>query len=160
MSHTLSSWFRLGTRTTVSMSTEDQKCNEILPKCAEIPCLATITHFWSFGTKLCREQRFAEKVHLERVFGWRILFARQSCIQDLMDMLCWMELGPETWKWSSRDSNEDLYTLWMNSDGFLVFRTHPRPTDESMMNWRQDSEWAQKTKNAVKFFQNVQRSHV
>jgi hypothetical protein len=83
------------------MSSEDQKCIRIHPKCAEILMTVTITQLPSFGTKLWQEQHLAEKVYLQRVFCCKIGFVERLCAQNLMDMLYAMEFGPENCKLST-----------------------------------------------------------
>ena len=85
----------------------------------------TVTQLPSFGTKLWREQHLAEKVYLERMFCCKIRFVERLCAQNLMDMLYAMEFGPENCKLSTYEQNQGFCILAMNSDGVLVFRTHP-----------------------------------
>ena len=54
-------------------------------------------------------------------------------LQFFITKLFSSEFSPETWQLCDCDCDQDLCTFWMNSDAFLVFRTHPESSCRSIL---------------------------
>ena len=54
-------------------------------------------------------------------------------LQFFITKLFSSEFSPETWQLCDCDCDQNLCTFWMNSDAFLVFRTHPESSCRSIL---------------------------